>query len=876
MSTVRSIIILVGIFLSINVSAQVYVVTNDDAGFMDGPTRVADIKRDTEFYALEVRDEWLLAVEPKSLSRFWIAKSKAEQKTLTKAQLAEEAGLWQQMSQIEEFVNARSATTDQLQLTLDCTRKLRSFWDDKHPHAATAVQYAGIVAANAGAYAQAETLLNDALDVHSRLYGKAATQTAEICIDLANLSNHRHELKKAIQFARQAWNINRDALGAEHPDAISATLPLAHAMEQIQEYEDALKIYQTAHRVFRKSYGDTHLMTLKTNAKIAQQLVSLDRKKEAVSIYEAVVTNLEKHHPDQSETIALQRLRLTSAKLNSNDSESMEAFGRSIAELEKKFPNLVPYIRSQQRLLLASHLQAGQTQQAFAMVDSRLRQLRTTIRKELWGMNALEQREHLAQADSYTFFSSISLAVDFAHVPQVSDMSAEWLINGKGLVEEAQSVQGGATLDLKKREAWASQPWVTCDDIRGTLSDNEVFVDVLSYLDFEFDADATPSSTGQRYAAWILTNTGNARFIDLGPAEPIDNAVKDLTHGIGESVAQIRQHGEQTAYQQLIPQLTAASRLIWHPILKACDRKPDVLISPDQSLWLLPWSALLNPDGETFVAETHSIQLQLSGRDLIQSDVTASNKPGVIFADPNFDVELESTSPDQLRSADKLKSADGEPIKLRSVGRLAFSAVEAEMISPAISRITGNEPKTMMQDAALESKFKELTSPSVIVVSTHGFTFGSTDDGTNPLLKCGLLMAGANGNESIASLQNDGVLTGLEIAGTDLSGTRLAVLSACQTGLGELEATGGVVGLRRAFHIAGARSVLSSLWEIPDRDTMLLMQGFFDSLAESKDVASSLQTTQQRLIAARRERYGAAHPFFWAAFVMTGNSRLDL
>ncbi|MFG0289975.1 MAG: CHAT domain-containing protein, partial [Rhodopirellula sp. JB044] len=281
---------------------------------------------------------------------------------------------------------------------------------------------------------------------------------------------------------------------------------------------------------------------------------------------------------------------------------------------------------------------------------------------------------------------------------------------------------------------------------------------------------------------------------------------------------------------------------------------------------------LLNRHDETFVAETHAIRLQLSGRELVQSTENNASNPAVIFADPNYDAPLsDAASTSNLENQSlSLKNA----IRLPNVQRLKFTADEAEAISPAIERITKEKPSKLLRDAALESTFKKLAGPSVVVLSTHGFTLPPKDAPSNPLLRCGLLLSGVNSHTSIASLQNDGVLTGLEIARTDLSGTQLAVLSACQTGLGELESTGGVVGLRRAFRIAGARSVLSSLWVVPDRDTMLLMKGFFESYAETNQLAFALQTSQRERIASHRKRFGAAHPFFWAAFVLTGDASI--
>ena len=264
-----------------------------------------------------------------------------------------------------------------------------------------------------------------------------------------------------------------------------------------------------------------------------------------------------------------------------------------------------------------------------------------------------------------------------------------------------------------------------------------------------------------------------------------------------------------------------------------------------------------------------------AGRDLLRArDLSALGQKPVVMAGPNFN----------LRSADGLAAeagVRGVASSVRTAQSIRFAALPgAAAEGLEVAEILGVEP--LLGDRALKGVLRSLKSPAVLHLATHGFVLPSATSGkdaptgllaryqlSNPLLRCGVALAGANSwseGLSVPIAAEDGVLNGEDVALLDLRGTQLVVLSACETGLGELHAAEGVLGLTRSFLLAGAETVIASLWRVPDEITRLLMRELYLHLLNGVPRVDALR--KARLSVKRC----SPDPRSWGGFVCIGNA----
>jgi CHAT domain-containing protein len=427
-----------------------------------------------------------------------------------------------------------------------------------------------------------------------------------------------------------------------------------------------------------------------------------------------------------------------------------------------------------------------------------------------------------------------------------------------------------------------------------------------------------PSPPIDSYAAFILHSaTSTPVLLDLGAASEIDDEVTALRRRLAEATqaSGAMMKSAEASYRRAGENLR---RHVWDPLEPHLHGAETVFIVPDGPLNLVSFAALPVGSSEYLIEKTSQIHNLSAERDLLVTMVAGGS--GVLaVGDPAFDEgELFAAlrAPGLQFPQEQIKIASarlfrGHPSSCGDFTSLHFerlpsSGLEVEDVvstwgsawAQSGHRLRGSNRTAeakLLEGAAASELAVKLAAPGkdVLHLATHGFFLGegcpSALDarggatsgpmptallGENPLLLSGLALAGANHREAAGPDEDDGILTAEEIAALDLEGVKWAVLSACDTGLGQIRAGEGVLGLRRAFQVAGARTVIMSLWPVEDEASRHWMRALYSNrLSKGMSTVDAVHAASLELLRQRREAGLSTHPFYWAGFVATGDWR---
>jgi CHAT domain-containing protein len=389
-----------------------------------------------------------------------------------------------------------------------------------------------------------------------------------------------------------------------------------------------------------------------------------------------------------------------------------------------------------------------------------------------------------------------------------------------------------------------------------------------------------------RYLAYLLAPQGQPKWVDLGEAASIDRAVdvwrkalRNPNHSNVKRFARSLDDQVMRPVRSLLREMPFQTR--------------HLLIAPDGSLNLIPFAALVD-ERNRYLVERYSITYLTSGRDLLRLQTSEPSKSApLVVANPLFGAgeTAAATSLDQNSENSPAADSVGNQAPARNDPReVFFQPLPGTRREALVIKALLPKASVLLREDATEAALKQAHAPSILHIATHGFFLDDqeatppdtrslfTDNPLrisdprmmkwaakieNPLLRSGLALAGVNQHRGG---DDDGLLTALEAASLDLWGTKLVVLSACDTGVGKVKNGEGVYGLRRALVLAGSETQVISLWPVSDRETRRLMTGYYRRLQNGEGRGEALRQIQLEMLNGAKLR----HPFYWASFIQAG------
>ncbi len=792
-----------------------------------------------------------------------------------------------------------------------------------HPDVAMSLNNLAVLYVYMGQYAKAEPLYQRSLKIRESRLGPDHPDVAVSLQNLADLYSRMGEYAKAEPLYQRSLKIKESKLGPDHPDMASSLNNLAVLYKHMGQYNKAELLIQRSLTIRESRLGPDHPDVAYSLNDLADLYYKMGQYAKAELLYQRSLKIYEsKLGPDHPNVVeyGLHSLALLHA--------ATESWSKATAETERErrivsrhVARTLPILSEKEQLTFLQTQDEERLHAALSLGLLRRADAQTALRSAGWVLNGkavaqevLAQRTILANAGTDPTLAELAKQL-LAIRGRLASLSMSMPKPGQEAVRRQQLESlSHQEQELSRQLGQATgrdtngDLWVEPAAVRKVMAKDAVLIEMARFGVWGYKEQKW---LAPHYAAWLIPAEGQGKIsiVDLGEAANIDTAVQQARKALEKADKTIGNEGEADAEKQLRDAMRNLTRMVFEPLEAHFGNARQLIVSPDAALWLVPWGAFPLPGGK-YAIEKYQIRYCISGRDL----VSQATKPGqkttvpILFANPDYDLgpaQAEAATRAVLRGVtpeEQVASTRGVSSlsSLRKVGRLPGTAEEAKAIKPSVQHYAGVEPVLYQEQFALKGVFMAVHGPRVLFLGTHGFFMPDqeaakkddrasglggddsrnrgavlTTEGKpleNPLLRCGLLLAGCNQRapEDTQSGGDDGILTGLEIVGTDLRGTELVVLSACETGLGQVRNGEGVAGLRQAFQLAGAKAVVSTLWQIPDRETVELMTAFFANLSAGQSKADALRNAQLAQIKARRANNAAAHPYYWAAFTLTG------
>jgi CHAT domain-containing protein/tetratricopeptide (TPR) repeat protein len=686
-----------------------------------------------------------------------------------------------------------------------------------HPAAAVTLNDLAVLSLDQGAFAAADARSTRSVQILVAALGPLHLHVAAALQNLGNLRAVLGAHSAAEELYGRALAIRERALGPDHPEVADLLVHLAGVHEARGAYDAAAPLYERARAIHECALGPAHPTVAAARNNIAGLHLLRGDYAQANAELDGLDQILERAHgADHPYLVTLYQNRAAACWGVGDRVGACAWLAAGHEASERLLAGVLPTLSEvRQRQLLRRENLRGEVSIAFHV------------------HHAPADRDALALAFTATLRRKGRVLDELAraHRATYDEATGRHADATDGLATAAGQ---GRAVERPCRRAPAAPP--TIDAVQRVLPRGAALVEFARYKRIDLTATG-PQWAEARYVAYVLREDGPPRWVALGDAHEIEAAVAATLAGLAHPGPD-----DPTA-------LRALHALVFAPVAALLDGVDHVLLAPDAALHMVPFAALLDAHGEPLLEHTRITYLT-SGRDLVRGALGAARARPLVIAASNF--------------GDRGRALPG-------------AVAEAEAI-----RAQFPEVELHVDTAAARDKLLAARGPRFVHVATHGFARttgpvaaaagarGEIRDVTAPPPALGERAEIEDALDD-AGLRfaddDDAILTARQLTSLDLHGTQLVVLSACDTGGGDLGHSEGVYGLRRALAIAGAQTQVVSLWKVDDDATCALMGRYYDGLRRGEGRAESLRQAQVAL------RHGGryAHPCYWAAFVMIGD-----
>ncbi|MEM6845001.1 MAG: CHAT domain-containing tetratricopeptide repeat protein [Bacteroidota bacterium] len=755
---------------------------------------------------------------------------------------------------------------------------------EKHPEQAKVQLEMAKFYFTLGNFTRAKPLLLASETIFYNAYGAYHPDLAATYQSLAALYAAQDSTVLAEQYYQQALIIDGNTLGKQHPSYAATLSNLATLYQNNDEYQKALPLLEESLSISKKILGKDHpyySTTLLNIGLLYQDLNELEKATEyieqAVAVRREVLGEL---HPDfayarYSQAVLYHKLE----QYQKAETTFYEVVEDYIGQIQNYFPSLSEQEKGAyyQRVEPVFHaFRDFVIDQVYYRADEVTQARRQRLLGELYNLQLITKAMLLDA--SYQLRQTIEAQND----PETVQKYERWLAVKEQLGQlytlsrRERNAQGNAigkleseANELEKQLSRKSETFATTVDnkratwrlVQQQLSPTEAAVEIIRVAQ-----DSTIL-----YAALTLKPDAVAPQLCFFPE--------------GKEMENKNYYYYQNAMKFRIADELSYSKY-WEPIWNQLSEEvKTIYLAPDGVYHKININSLYHTESGHYVIDELDLKMVSSTRDLVQSTPTPSGKLACLIGSPDFQFRVgyqnseASIEPGEAAPLTASSMLENTPF-LFGIQELPGTRDEVESISSMLIRSQW-VTKTYLGTEAREEKIKSSRSPRVLHIASHGYFMtdlpeaGSTNRAYgihlqnisgNPLLRSGLLLAGAEytvHRQNSSGLEvEDGILTAYEAMNLRLNGTELVVLSACETGLGDIRNGEGVYGLQRSFLVAGAQSVLMSLWNISDNSTAELMQLFYQNWLAGQSKHQALKNAQLSIRKQRKE------PYYWGGFVL--------